>query len=97
MIFRSFLVFVLNPIPRNENSKITETYEKPKNAEIWVRNFKNPWNAVQITSNLLWINHIANHTAAIWVLKAFDTSEYIKLSPFLFISVLTFNKKRYEL
>ena len=33
------------------------------------------------TSKLQWFSHIANHAAAIWILKAFDPSEYIKLSP----------------
>ena len=83
MIFR---VLVLSPIPKNENS---ETHQKPRNTEIWVRNFKNPRNIVQITSKLQWFSHIANHAAATWVLKAIDPSEYIKLSLFLFMSVLT--------
>ena len=82
MIFR---VLVLSPIPKNENS---ETHQKPRNTEIWVRNFKNPRNIVQITSKLQWFSCIVNHTAAIWVLKAFDPSEYIKFSLFLFMSVL---------
>ena len=61
---------------------------KPRNTEIWVRNFKNPRNIVQITSKLQWFSHTANHAAAIWVLKAFDPSEHFKLSPFSFMSVL---------
>ena len=88
MIFCSFGVFVLSPIPKNENSEIAETHQKPRNTEIWVRNFKNPRNIVQTTSRLQWFSHIANHAAAIWVLKPFDPSEYIKFSPFLFMSVL---------
>ena len=88
MIFHSFWVFVLTPIPKNENLQIVETHQKPQNTEIWVRNFKNPRNIVQITSKLQWFSRIVNHAAAIWVLKAFDPSEYIKLSLFLFMSVL---------
>ena len=88
MIFRSFRVFVLSPIPKNENLEITETHQKPRNTDLWVRNFKNPRNIAQITSKLKWFSHVANHAAAIWIFKAFDTSEYIKLSSFLFMSVL---------
>ena len=32
--------------------------------------------------------YTANHAAAIWILKAFDPSEYMKLSAILFMSVL---------
>ena len=89
MIFRSFRVFILSPIPKNENSEITETHQKLRKTKTCVRNFKNPRNIVQITSKLQWFSHIANHAAATWVLKAIDPSEYIKLSLFLFMSVLT--------
>ena len=94
MIFRSFWVFVLSPIPKNENSEITETHQKPQNTEMWVHNFKNSRNIVQITSKLQWFSYIANHATANWVLKAFNSSEYIKLSPFLFMSVLTQTVKK---
>ena len=77
MFFRSFRVFVLSPMPKSENSEITETHQKPRNTEIWLGNFKNPRNIAQITSKLQWFNHIANHAVAIWILKAFDPSEYI--------------------
>ena len=30
MIFHSFWVFVLSPVPKNENSEITETHQKPE-------------------------------------------------------------------
>ena len=50
---------------------------------MWVCNVKNSWSAVQITSNSQWFSHIAIHPAVNWVLKAFDPSEYIKLSQFL--------------
>ena len=33
-IFRDFRVFVLSPIPKSENSEITEIYQKPRNTEI---------------------------------------------------------------
>ena len=33
-IFRDFRVFVLSPIPKNENSEITEIHQKPQNTEI---------------------------------------------------------------
>ena len=33
-IFRDFQVFVLCPIPKNENSEITEIHEKPQNTEM---------------------------------------------------------------
>ena len=52
MIFRSFRVFILSPLPKNENSEITETHQKPRNTEMGVRNFKNPRNIVQIASKL---------------------------------------------
>ena len=41
-----------------------------------------------------WSSHIANHAAAIWVLKMFDPSPSgnIKLSPFLFRLILTLNQ-----
>ena len=55
MIFRSFRVFILSPIPKNENSEITETHQKPRNTEMGVRNFKNPRNIVQIASKLQWL------------------------------------------
>ena len=94
MIFRSFRVFVLSPIPKNENSEITETHQKPQNTEMWIRHFKNSRNIVQITSKLQWFSHIANHATANWILKAFNPSEYIELSPFLFMSVLTQTVKK---
>ena len=33
-IFRDFQVFVLRPIPKNENSEIKDIYEKPQNTEM---------------------------------------------------------------
>ena len=33
-IFRNLRIFVLSPIPKNENSEITEIHEKPQNTEI---------------------------------------------------------------
>ena len=41
---------------------------KTQNAEMWVCKFKNPWNAVQITSNSQRFSNISNHAAANWVL-----------------------------
>ena len=50
-IFRDFRVFVLRPIPKNENSEIFEILQKRHNTVIWECRFRNSWNAVQITSN----------------------------------------------
>ena len=88
-IFRDFRVFVLSPKPKNENLEIPEIHQKLQNTEIWVCNFKNSLNTVQTTSISKWFSHIANHAAANCVLKAFDHYEYIELSLFLFMSVLT--------
>ena len=86
-IFRDFQVFVLSLIPKNENSGITEILQKRHNTERGECSFKNNWNTVQTTPFSKWFSHIA-HAAGIWVLKAFDPSGYIKLNPFLFMSVL---------
>ena len=88
-ISRDFRVFVLSPIPKNENLEIPEIHQKLQNTEMRVCNFKNSLNAVQTTSVSKWSSHIVNHAAANWVLKASDPSEYIELSLFLFMSVLT--------
>ena len=81
--FRDFRVFVLSPIPKNENSEITEILQKGHNTEMWECSFKSSWNAVQMTSNSKSFSHIANLVAGIWGLKAFDPSGYINLIPFL--------------
>ena len=44
-IFCNFHVFVLSPIPENENSEITEILQKRHNTEMW----ECSWNAVQMT------------------------------------------------
>ena len=33
-LFRDFWVFVLSPIPKNENSEVAEVQQKPQNTEI---------------------------------------------------------------
>ena len=70
-IFRDFRVFVLCPIPKNENSEILEIHQNLQNTEMWVYNFKNSLNTVQTTSISKWSSHVANHAAADWDLKAF--------------------------
>ena len=40
-IFRDFRVFVLNPIPKYENSEITELLQKGRNTELPKCSFKN--------------------------------------------------------
>ena len=47
-IFCDFWIFVLRPIPKNENLAITEIHQKPQNTETWECNFKNSWNASQM-------------------------------------------------
>ena len=66
---RDFHVFVLSPIPKNENSEITEVLQKGHNAKMWEWEcgFKSSWNAGQMTSNLKSFNYIANLVAGIWV------------------------------
>ena len=66
---RDFHVFVLSPIPKNENSEITEVLQKGHNTEMWEWEcgFKSSWNAGQMTSNLKSFSHIANLVAGIWV------------------------------
>ena len=60
-IFRDFWVFIINPIPKNENSEIIEIHQRPKILESEFCNLKNPWNAVQKTLISKWFIHIANH------------------------------------
>ena len=82
-IFRDFRIFVLSPIPENENSEITEIPQKDHNTEMWGCSFKSSWNAFQMISNSKSFSHIANLIADIWDLKAFDPCEYINLIPVL--------------
>ena len=90
--FRDFRVFVLSPIPKNENSEITEILQKGHNTEMWECSFKSSWNAAQMTSNSKPFSHIANLVAGIWVLKAFDPPGFINLISFFTMSVLTLKK-----
>ena len=64
-IFRDFWVFVLSPIPKNENPEITELLQKSHNTEMWECNLKSSWKAVQMTSKLKSISYIANLDAGI--------------------------------
>ena len=48
-IFRDFRVFVLSPIPKNENSEITEILQKRYNTKITECSLKNSWDVLQIT------------------------------------------------
>ena len=62
-IFRDVWVFILSPIPKNENLEITEIHQKPQNTEMWICNFKNVWYAVQK------IRHqFQNHSATLLVI-----------------------------
>ena len=74
-------------------TEISEIHQKPP--KYWVCNFKNSLNTVQMTSVSKWSNHIANHAAANWVLKAFDPSEYIKLS--LFFVYVSFHTQKVKI
>ena len=65
-IFRDFRVFVLRPILKNYNSKITEILEKCHHTEMWECSFKSSWNAVQMKSNSKSFSHIPNLVAVIW-------------------------------
>ena len=82
-IFHDFRVFVLSPMPENENSEIAEILHKGHDTEMWECSFKSSWNAVQMTSNSKSFSHIANLVEGIWGLKAFDPCGYIALIPFL--------------
>ena len=82
-IFCDFWVFVLSPIPKNENLKTTEILQKGHKSDMWECSFKSGWNSVQMTSNSKSFSQIANLVAGIWVLKAFDPCGYINLIPFL--------------
>ena len=64
-IFHDFRVFVLCPIPKNENSEIPVIHQNPQNTEMWICNFKNSLNAVQRTSISKWSSHIANNAAVV--------------------------------
>ena len=90
-IFRDFRVFVLSPIPKGENSEITEIYQKPQNTEIWECNFKNPWIIVQMTSFSKWSSHLANHVP--YVSRDSDNCRFVKLSLFfcLFVCFVYFS------
>ena len=91
-IFRDFRVFVLRPILKNYNSKITEILEECHHTEMWECSFKSSWNAVQMKSNSKSFSHIPNLVAGIWVFfKSFDTSGYINLIPF---SLCTFKTQK---
>ena len=48
-IIRDFRVFILSPIPKNENPKITEILQKRHNTEIWQCGFKNSADILQVT------------------------------------------------
>ena len=91
-IFRDFRVFVLRPIPKNENLEISEILQKCHNTVIWKCSFKNSWNAVQMTSISKWFSHIAIHVSYFCLLKASNPSRCIKWSMFLFILVLALKK-----
>ena len=52
--FRDIRVFVLSPMPKNENSEITEILQNHHNIEIWECNFENSWDLLQITSVSKW-------------------------------------------
>ena len=49
-IFRDLRVFVLSPIPKNENSEITEILQKRHNTEIRECSLKNSLDVLQITN-----------------------------------------------
>ena len=77
-IFSDFRVFVLGPIPKTENLEVTEIHEKTPNTEIWECNFKNPLNAVQMTSLLYSLSYI--FMSYFCPLRVSDPSRFIQLS-----------------
>ena len=81
-IFPDFRVFILSPIPKNENPEITGILQKGHNTEMWECSFKSSCNAVQMTSNSKSFSHIPNLVAGIWVLKTFESSGFINLISF---------------
>ena len=48
-ISHDFQVFVLRPIPKNENMEITEILQKRRDTEIWECSFKSSSNVLQTT------------------------------------------------
>ena len=60
-IFHDFRVFVINPIPKKENSEITEIHQKPKILKCEYVTSKTLENAAQKTSTSKWFSHIAHH------------------------------------
>ena len=61
--------------PKGGNSEIMETLQKLKMQH-------------HMTLNEKWFRHIANYVAGMCLLRASDSSRFIKLSQFLFMSVL---------
>ena len=61
----------------NKSLEIMEILQNRYSTEIWECSFKDNWNAIQMKSNSKSLNHIANHAAGIWVLKAFDPAELV--------------------
>ena len=71
-------------------------YPKAKTRKSWniYKNWKfsviRNWNTFHMTSNSKWFGHIVHHVVAgLCLLIASDSSRFIKLSPFLFMSVST--------
>lgn len=81
----------MSTVSENENPEITDTLEKHHKTEIGKCNLKNSRNDVQITSNSQIFSQITNNEAGS-ILSVSDSSRVIKLSPFLFISILTHKK-----
>ena len=88
-IIRYFRVFVLRPIPKYENSEITEMLQKCHNTELWECSFKNSWDVLQITSASKWFTHIPNQVPGVCLLRAPKPSRFIKLSSFSYFSFST--------
>ena len=93
--FRNFRSFVVSPIPKNENSEITEILQKYPNTEIWESSFKNSWDVLQITYISMWFSHIPNQVTVSCFLRASNPSRFIKLNSHLYISVLVLTKSKY--
>ena len=91
--FRDFRVFILNPIPKNENREITGILQKGHNTEMWECSFKSSWNAVQTTSSSKSLSHIPDLVAGIWVLKTFDPPGFINLISFSLCQLVLTLKK----
>ena len=89
MLLRGCRISVFSPLPKNENSKIRKILQKRHNTLILECSFKTSTNIIQIISKSKWLYHITDHIAGICLLRGFGFSIFIKLSPFLLISIVT--------